>query len=82
MPEPPDTSCTNGWIYVRANAGRMALPIKTGPATYGERTFVYGWFIGNKYLCNGCSSAAFDNALSTMSGELFRAQVRSALLTW
>jgi hypothetical protein len=78
----PDTSCDNGSIYIRANAGRMALPIKTGAATYGERTFVYGWFIGDKYLCDGCSSAAFDNALSTMSSELFRAQVRSALLTW
>lgn len=73
--------CANGWIYVRTNAGRMALPVKSG-GVVSERVFVYGTFVDNQYLCGTCSAATFDNAVATINAELFRAEIRSALSTW
>ncbi|SDC59852.1 serine hydrolase [Actinokineospora iranica] len=76
------TTCTSGHLYVRTIAGRLALPVKTGASTYGERPFVYGWFVNNLHYCSGCATTAFDQTVAHMRGELFREQVRSALLTW
>ncbi|GIJ35261.1 serine hydrolase [Micromonospora sediminimaris] len=73
--------CSNGWVYVRTNAGRMALPVKSG-GVVGERVFVYGTFVDNQYVCNTCSTVSLDNAVGTINAELFRAEIRSALLTW
>lgn len=73
--------CSNGWIYIRTNAGRMALPVKSG-GVVGERVFVYGAFVDNQFVCSGCSTATLDNAVATINAELFRAEIRSALLTW
>ncbi|MFF5216723.1 serine hydrolase [Micromonospora sp. NPDC000442] len=73
--------CSNGWVYVRTNAGRMALPVKSG-GVVSERVFVYGAFVDNQYLCTTCSTVPLDNAVATINAELFRAEIRSALLTW
>jgi hypothetical protein len=73
--------CSNGWVYVRTNAGRMALPVKSG-GVVSERVFVYGTFVDNQYLCTTCSTVPLDNAVATINAELFRAEIRSALLTW
>ncbi|WP_341720042.1 serine hydrolase [Micromonospora sp. FIMYZ51] len=73
--------CSNGWVYVRTNAGRMALPVKSG-GVVSERVFVYGTFVDNQYLCTTCSTVSLDNAVATINAELFRAEIRSALLTW
>ncbi|WP_165945216.1 serine hydrolase [Micromonospora sp. KC723] len=73
--------CSNGWVYVRTNAGRMALPVKSG-GVVGERVFVYGAFVDNQFVCATCSTATLDNAVAKINVELFRAEIRSALLTW
>jgi len=73
--------CSNGWLYIRANAGRMALPVKSG-GVLSERVFVYGWFVDNQYRCSSCSTATMDSTLATIDAELFRAEIRSALSTW
>jgi hypothetical protein len=74
--------CSNGQIYIRTNAGRIALPIRTGPGSFGERVYVYGVFVDDQFNCSGCSTATWDSALTTVGAELFRAEIRSALQTW
>lgn len=74
--------CTNGLVYIRTNAGRIALPIRTGPSSFDERVYVYGTFVDNQFQCTGCSTTAWDNARATIGAELFRAEIRSALQTW
>jgi hypothetical protein len=77
-----EAPCTSGWMYIRTIAGRMALPVWNRDGTLGERTYVYGSFVDDQVQCNGCSTAAWDNARATINAELFRAEIRSALQTW
>lgn len=76
------STCANGQIYIRTNAGRIVLPIRTASGGFGERAYVYGTFVDDQFQCNGCSTTAWDNARATVDAEIFRSVVRSALQTW
>jgi hypothetical protein len=80
----PQTGCSTGLLYFRSQAGRLTLPVKTTPTTFGTRTYVFGRYVDSLNLgCSGCSTATTaDNQLALVDKELFREIIASALLTW
>ncbi len=73
--------CTR--MIVRSEAGRLTLPVKS-QGTVRNRTYVFGSFISDVVVpCFGCSSeTVFLNAYSKANNELFREEIRKALMTW
>lgn len=76
------STCSTGQIYIRTNAGRIALPIRTAGGGFAERVYVYGTFVDDQFRCSGCSTATWDNTRAAVDAELFRSVIRSALQTW
>jgi hypothetical protein len=79
-----DSDCSP-YAYIRTNAGRMVLPVKLAGGGAGTRVYVFGRYVDAYNVCNGvnpCSETAADTAIGKVDPELFRAAIRSALLTW
>jgi len=79
-----DSDCAP-YAYIRSNAGRMTVPVKLADGSYGTRVYVFGRYVDAYQVCNGvnpCSETAANTAIAKVDAELFRAVIRSALLTW
>jgi hypothetical protein len=77
--------CASGNLYFRSMAGRLTLPIKTGPSTFGSRAYVFGRYVdGLKLNCGaGCiPQSSADTTLANVTPELFREIIASALQSW
>lgn len=80
----PDASGNCGTqVIVRSGAGLMRLPIKSGGVTL-YRDFAFGRLISDTPVsCWGCADdTAYTSAYSNAANELYRDEIRSALLTW
>jgi hypothetical protein len=69
-------SSSDGVLQYRIVAGWTLLPFKDETCNVVNREYVYGTFI------HGADSVTDAPAAWTISGELFREQIRSALETW
>ena len=79
-----DSDCAP-YAYIRTVAGRVILPIKLSNGADSTRVYVYGRYVDAYNVCNGvnpCSETAAIAAINAVDPELFRAAIRSALLTW
>jgi hypothetical protein len=79
-----DSDCAP-YAYIRTVAGRMILPIKLSNGADSTRIYVYGRYVDAYNVCNGinpCSETTANAAINAVDPELFRAAIRSALLTW
>ena len=94
---PASGSCNPPYIYTRTAAGRIQLPFKNRLGTIVPRYYVFGRFVdglainctfkgsseGNDAYAARCPSwKAANDAFTKAGNELFRAQIRAALLTW
>jgi Beta-lactamase enzyme family/Bacterial tandem repeat domain 1 len=70
-------------VIVRSGAGLMRLPVKSGGLTL-YRDFAFGRLISDTPVsCWGCADdTTYTNAYSNAANELYRDEIRSALLTW
>jgi beta-lactamase class A len=80
----PDSNGTCGQqVIVRSGAGLIRLPIKVSGATQ-YRDYSFARFISDSPVPNWGDSTdtTYSNAYSAASNELYRDEIRSALLTW
>ncbi|HSI60704.1 MAG TPA: serine hydrolase [Ideonella sp.] len=70
-------------VTIRSGTGLMRLPIKVSGRT-SYRDYSFGRLISDVPVsCWGCADdTAYINAYSTAANELYRDEVRAALLTW
>lgn len=86
---PDEGSCSGVSVQVRSTGGIVFLPFK-GRGGVTSTPYVYGRFINTPVGCShgavaAGSCTAYNDAaagLATISVEMFRAAVRSALATW
>jgi hypothetical protein len=70
-------------VTIRSGAGIIRLPVKTARGT-AYRTFVFARLISDVPVsCWGCAEETnYVNVYTQVASELYREQIRSALLTW
>jgi hypothetical protein len=84
LPMAGDASQCQTSVIVRGSAGLVALPVRSGPYI-GHRSYAYGSMISDIPVADthgGADVERYDDAYRTVRLELFRAAIRSALLTW
>lgn len=80
---PNSTGACGQKVIIRSGAGLIQLPIKSnGVVAY--RTYVFGRFISDAPVPNwgDATDTQYSNAYSAASNELYRDEIRAALLTW
>lgn len=70
-------------VIVRSGTGLIQLPVKVGGATQ-YRTYSFARLISDTPVSDWSSPQAtsYDNAYAKASNELYRDEIRAALLTW
>lgn len=80
---PSATSTCGQKVIVRSGTGLISLPIKVGGATQ-YRTYSFARLISDVPVSDWSSATAtsYVNAYGAASNELYRDEIRAALLTW
>ena len=70
-------------VIIRSGTGIIQLPVKVGGVTQ-YRTYSFGRLISDVPVTNwgNAQDTAYSNAFGAASNELYRDEIRAALLTW